>query len=123
MKAPVLATAIAVFTLTAGAALAAPCDTGSTKGKSPNQQTSNDKSSDVDVSSKNTAGGQQPASPGTVGAMNNVGANQMVGAKPGANDQGSANLAGGKQPASPGTVGAMNNAGADQGIGQKNDGC
>ena len=37
------------------------------------------KSSDVDKSSQNLAGGQQPASPGTVGAMNNAGANQKLG--------------------------------------------
>ena len=123
MKARSLTTALAVLTITAGAAFAAPCNTGATKGKSPGQTAANDKSSDVDHSSKNTAGGQQPASPGTVGAMNNVGANQMVGTKPGASGGDSANLAGGKQPASPGTVGAMNNAGAEQGVGQKDDGC
>ncbi|MFO2452578.1 hypothetical protein RBR92_22760, partial [Salmonella enterica] len=32
-----------------------------------------------DSASKNLAGGQQPAAPGTVGAMNNAGANQAVG--------------------------------------------
>jgi hypothetical protein len=132
MKASRLISAAAVLALTAGSAFAAPCNTGSTKGKSPDQQTSNEKSSDVDKSSKNLAGGQQPASPGTVGAMNNVGANQMTGDKQASNDQNtrsgskdpaSKNLAGGEQPASPGTVGAMNNAGANQQVGQKDDGC
>ncbi|WP_311276096.1 exopolysaccharide production protein YjbE [Methylobacterium sp. WCS2018Hpa-22] len=112
-------------------ALAAPCNTGATRSKDPTPDHVNPKSSDVDKSSKNLAGGPQPASPGTVGAMNNVGTNQMVGEKPGSeakNDQGngvgtsSKNLAGGQQPASPGTVGAMNNAGANQGLG-KDDNC
>ena len=43
------------------------------------QQASNDKSSNTDTSTKNMAGGQQPSSPKTVGAMNNVGANQIPG--------------------------------------------
>ena len=112
-------------------ALAAPCNTGTTRSKDPTPDHVNPKSSDVDNSSKNLAGGPQPASPGTVGAMNNVGANQMVGDKPGSDaksDQGngvgtsSKNLAGGQQPASPGTVGAMNNAGANQAVG-KDDNC
>ncbi|TXN04932.1 exopolysaccharide production protein YjbE [Methylobacterium sp. WL64] len=116
-------------------ALAAPCNTGTTKGKDPTPGQVMPKSSDVDKSSQNLAGGQQPASPGTVGAMNAAGANQMVGQKPGSeakNDQGagvgtsSKNLAGGQQPASPGTVGAMNNAGANQQLGDqagKGDDC
>lgn len=116
-------------------ALAATCNTGTTKAKDPTPGHVNPKSSDVDKSSQNLAGGQQPASPGTVGAMNAAGANQMVGQKPGSeakNDQGagvgtsSKNLAGGEQPASPGTVGAMNNAGANQKLGDqaaKDDGC
>ncbi|MGU3664175.1 exopolysaccharide production protein YjbE [Methylobacterium sp. A49B] len=119
----------------AAPALAAPCNTGATKAKDPTPGQVNPKSSDVDKSSQNLAGGQQPASPGTVGAMNAAGANQMVGQKPGSeakNDQGagvgtsSKNLAGGQQPASPGTVGAMNNAGANQNLGDqaaKDDGC
>lgn len=127
--AAVAATALAV------PALAAPCNTGTTKAKDPTPGHVNPKSSDVDKSSQNLAGGQQPASPGTVGAMNAAGANQMVGQKPGSeakNDQGagvgtsSKNLAGGQQPASPGTVGAMNNAGANQKLGDqaaKDDGC
>ncbi|MGX9981756.1 exopolysaccharide production protein YjbE [Methylobacterium fujisawaense] len=112
-----LASAAALLALLAGPALAAPCNTGATKSKSPDQQTSNPQSSDVDKSSKNLAGGQQPASPGTVGAMNNVGANQTAGpqasdtpAKSNSTDPAAKNLAGGQQPASPGTVGAMNNA-------------
>ncbi|ACL57356.1 conserved hypothetical protein [Methylobacterium nodulans ORS 2060] len=43
------------------------------------QQASNDKSSNVDRSTKNMAGGQQPSSPKTVGAMNNVGVNELPG--------------------------------------------
>ncbi|UIY44253.1 exopolysaccharide production protein YjbE [Methylobacterium radiotolerans] len=133
MKTFVMAT-IASLAL-AAPALAAPCNTGTIKAKDPTPDHVNPNSSDVDKSSQNLAGGQQPASPGTVGAMNAAGANQMVGQKPGSeakNDQGagvgtsSKNLAGGQQPASPGTVGAMNNAGANQKLGDqaaKDDGC
>lgn len=133
MKAFVLA-AVATFAL-AVPAFAAPCNTGTTKAKDPTPGQVNPKSSDIDKSSQNLAGGQQPGSPGTVGAMNNAGVNQMVGQKSGSeakNDQGagvgasSKNLAGGQQPASPGTVGAMNNAGANQKLGDqapKDDGC
>lgn len=107
-------------------ALAAPCATDDVRAKDPKPQHVDQKSSDVDRSSKNLAGGSQPASPGTIGAMNNVGANQRLGEKPGTEariDQGggvgtsSKNLAGGAQPASPGTVGAMNNAGVEQKLG------
>jgi hypothetical protein len=113
--------------LTASATLAAPCATD--KGKSPNQAT-NTKSSDVDASSKNTAGGNQPASPGTVGAMNNVGSNSTAAAGQGATsdkgqgkeDPAAKNMAGGSQPAAPGTVGAMNNAQPTQNA-SKDDGC
>ncbi|KMO31233.1 exopolysaccharide production protein YjbE [Methylobacterium variabile] len=127
-------TAIATLTLVAPA-LAAPCSTDATKAKDPTPDQVNPKSSDVDRSSKNLAGGQQPASPGTVGAMNNVGVNQGLGEKPGSEkniNQGSGvgtsskNLAGGQQPASPGTIGALNNAGADQKLGNqgnKGDDC
>lgn len=123
--AAVIAAAMALCT---PAAMAGPCDTGTTKAKSPNEQAANPKSSDTDQSSKNLAGGQQPASPGTVGAMNNVGAGQATGQKDASSDKGkedpaSKNLAGGQQPASPGTVGAMNNAGADQKLGQGKDDC
>jgi hypothetical protein len=122
MKVSRLAGAVALFALVAGPALAAPCSTGTTMPKTPDQQASNPKSSDVDKSSKNLAGGQQPASPGTVGAMNNAGATQTAGretqttkdAKPNSADPAAANLAGGQQPASPGTVGAMNKAVADR---------
>ncbi|MFY9290369.1 MAG: exopolysaccharide production protein YjbE [Methylorubrum rhodinum] len=126
---------IPLLLATAAPVLAAPCSTGTMKAKDPTPQHVNPKSSDVDKSSQNLAGGQQPASPGTVGAMNAAGANQMVGQKPGSetrNDQGggvgtsSKNLAGGQQPASPGTVGAINNAGANQKLGDqasKDDGC
>ncbi|MER2269766.1 exopolysaccharide production protein YjbE [Methylobacterium oxalidis] len=132
MKVTTLIGSAAILALTAGPVLAAPCNTGSTKDKSPQQQAANPKSSDVDNSSKNLAGGQQPASPGTVGAMNNVGANQATGSNQGSTaqankgdrtDPAAKNLAGGEQPASPGTVGAMNNAGADQKVGKKDDDC
>ncbi|MEE7494756.1 exopolysaccharide production protein YjbE [Methylobacterium oryzae] len=133
MKTLVMA-AIASFAL-AVPAFAAPCNTGATKAKDPTPGHVNPKSSDVDKSSQNLAGGQQPASPGTVGAMNAAGASQKLGEKPGSEaniNQGagvgtsSKNLAGGQQPASPGTVGAMNNAGANQKLGDqaaKDDGC
>ena len=111
-------------------AVAAPCSTGTTRAKDPTPGQVNPVSSDVDKSSKNLAGGSQPASPGTVGAMNNVGVYQGLGEKPGSEkniNQGggvgtsSKNLAGGEQPASPGTVGALNNAGADQKLGKQAD--
>ncbi|MEE7505614.1 exopolysaccharide production protein YjbE [Methylobacterium sp. C33D] len=122
MKVSRLSGAVALLALVAGPALAAPCNTGTTKPKTPDQQASNPQSSDVDKSSKNLAGGNQPASPGTVGAMNNAGATQTAdrqaqtnaGAKSNATDPAAANLAGGNQPASPGTVGAMNKAAADR---------
>ncbi len=126
---------IPLLLATAAPVLAAPCSAGTTKAKDPTPEQVNPKSSDVDQSSKNLAGGQQPASPGTVGAMNAAGANQKLGEKPGSEaniNQGagvgtsSKNLAGGPQPASPGTVGALNNAGAHQKLGDhasKNDGC
>ena len=76
------------------------------------------------------AGGNQPASPGTVGAMNNAGATQTAegqsspGAKSNTTDPAAKNLAGGNQPASPGTVGAMNNTMADrQTAPVQGDGC
>jgi hypothetical protein len=122
MKVSHLVGALALVALAGGPVMAAPCSTGTTKAKSPDQQASNPNSSDVDKSSKNLAGGNQPASPGTVGAMNNAGANQTAdrqaqtntGAKSNATDPAAANLAGGNQPASPGTVGAMNKAAADR---------
>ena len=131
MKFPVIASAAVILAFTAGTSLAAPCNTGTTKGNSPEQQTSNDKSSSADHSTKNMAGGQQPSSAKTVGAMNNVGVNQGLATGQGTNtsaskgneDPASKNLAGGQQPASPGTVGAMNNAGANQAVGKKGDDC
>ena len=107
----------AILAFTASSAYAAPCNTGATKPASPDTQASNPKSSDMDKSSANLAGGNQPASPGTVGAMNNAGASQAptgtAGTTAGTNtDPASKNMAGGQQPASPGTVGAMNNAAA-----------
>lgn len=81
MKVQVIAVAVALLGLSAAPVLAGPCNTGSTKGKSPDQQASNPASSDADGGSKNLAGGQQPASPGTVGAMNNAGADQKLGQK------------------------------------------
>ncbi|MDB5646377.1 exopolysaccharide production protein YjbE [Methylobacterium sp.] len=121
MKLFIVASVASVLALTAGTSFAAPCNTGASK----------DKTATVDPGSKNLAGGEQPASPGTVGAMNNVGANQGLGEKQGAStsatkgneDPASKNLAGGQQPAAPGTVGAMNNAGANQAVGKKGDDC
>ncbi len=78
MKVSHLAGAVALLALAAGPALAAPCNTGTTKSNSPDQQASNPKSSDVDKSSKNLAGGNQPASPGTVGAMNKAAADRQT---------------------------------------------
>ncbi len=109
--------AAVILALTAGSAYAAPCKTGTTMPASPDKQASNPKSSDMDKSSANLAGGNQPASPGTVGAMNNAGATQAMtstgGTTAAANtDPAAKNTAGGNQPASPGTVGAMNNAAA-----------
>ena len=112
------ATALAFM---AGSAFAAPCNTGSTA-KAPDQNSKAESSTakGADAGSKNLAGGQQPASPGTVGAMNNVGAGQGVGDKPGSEQTSMAkNNAGGNQPAAPGTVGAMNATGADQKLGDK----
>lgn len=117
-----------VLTFTAGTTLAAPCSTGSTKPKDPTPQHVNPKSSDVDKEAKNLSGGQQPGSPGTVGAMDNVGANQKLGEKPGSEEKinqgrgvgtSSKNLAGGQQSAYPGTIGALDNAGANQMLGKK----
>ncbi|TXM64016.1 exopolysaccharide production protein YjbE [Methylobacterium sp. WL120] len=122
-----LSTAVTMLLLSGSVALAAPCTTD--KSKSPNQAT-NTKSSDVDASSKNTAGGNQPASPGTVGAMNNVGSNSTAAAGQGSTsdkgqgkeDPAAKNMAGGNQPAAPGTVGAMNNAQPTQ-TASKDEGC
>ncbi|GLS46974.1 exopolysaccharide production protein YjbE [Methylobacterium brachythecii] len=124
MKLAIGSGALAIL-LSATMVMAAPCNTGSAKGKTPEQSASSGQSSAADQSSKNTAGGGQPASPGTVGAMNNAGANQGVGQQAQTDkdkeDPASKNTAGGNQPASPGTVGAMNNAGANQGVGKGDD--
>lgn len=106
-----------ILALTSGSAFAAPCSTGTAMPSSPDKQAANPKSSDMDKGSANLAGGNQPASPGTVGAMNNAGATQAPTATDGTKtadkaDPGAKNMAGGNQPASPGTVGAMNNAAA-----------
>lgn len=62
-----LASAGALLMLTAGAALAAPCSTGTTAGKA-------EKSSNVDPNSTSkVTPGAKAESPGTVGAMNNAG--------------------------------------------------
>lgn len=103
---------VAILTLSAGSAYASPCHTGTMKG---DKQATNEKSSSVDKGSANLAGGNQPASPGTVGAMNNVGATQAPTKTDGTKsaegtDPAAKNMAGGNQPAAPGTVGAMNNA-------------
>lgn len=128
MKGHIAAAVLMAFAT--GTSFAAPCNMGAAKPKSPDQHASNPTSSDVDHSSKNLKGGAQPASPGTVGAMNNAGATQTAGqqassqpAKSNSTDPAAKNLAGGQQPASPGTVGAMNNAAAGQTTGQKDDGC
>ncbi|KQT84266.1 hypothetical protein [Methylobacterium sp. Leaf466] len=92
-----LVAATALSTLTAATALAAPCAVGTTT-NSQGSQASADKSSMVDgASDAKVTPGAKAESPGTVGAMNNVGANtqpapgekkpaegQVV--KPGSND-------------------------------------
>ena len=135
--------ASAILALVAAPVLAAPCNTGTTQGR----PAANDKSSAADTSTKNLADGQQPSSPKTVGAMNNVAADRATSpadvtrqaegkgtaAQQGQNAQGqqaasgtssnadhsTKNLAGGQQPSSPKTVGAMNNVGANQIPGQQ----
>lgn len=114
MKASHAFGAAALLVLASGSAYASPCKTGSTK---PDTSAMNEKSSSVDKGAANLAGGNQPASPGTVGAMNNVGATQAPTGTDGITakndtDPAAKNMAGGNQPASPGTVGAMNNAAA-----------
>ena len=116
---------IAALLLATSTALAAPCST-SDKGKTPDGSNAAN-SSAADKSSKNEAGGNQPASPGTVGAMNNAGASASTGGQQastdkGKEDPGAKNTAGGNQPASPGTVGAMNNTTGTQPAG-KDDNC
>ncbi|WFT82132.1 MULTISPECIES: hypothetical protein [unclassified Methylobacterium] len=132
-----LVSTVAILTLSAAAALAGPCTTGTT-GRS-GQQAGNPASSSADHSTKNLADGQQPSSAKTVGAMNNVASDRATSpadvtlqaqGKPtmaqqgrgetAANDRSSdadrstRNTAGGQQPSSPKTVGAMNNVGANE---------
>lgn len=112
--------AAAIISLSSGPVLAGPCGTTKAMPRDPTPQHVNAKSSNVDREAKNLAGGQQPGSPGTVGAMNNVGADQDLGRK-GSPQNGvgasSKNLAGSTQPADPGTIGALDNAGANQMLG------
>jgi hypothetical protein len=70
-----LAVATAALMLTATTAFAAPCATGTTSSMK-DKSASNDKSSMVDgKSDAKVSPGAKAESPGTVGAMNNVGAN------------------------------------------------
>ena len=48
-------------------------------GEKPGSEAGIDQGKGVGTSSKNLAGGTQPASPGTVGAVNNAGADQKLG--------------------------------------------
>ncbi|CAO4153100.1 hypothetical protein [Methylorubrum extorquens] len=136
-KTSTLLSATAILAFTATSAIAAPCNT---QGK----QAANEKSSSADHSTKNLADGQQPSSPKTVGAMNNMAADratspadvtrqaegkgtmaqqgqsgsgsqgQQAGGASSDADRSTKNLAGGEQPSAPKTVGAMNNVGANQ---------
>ncbi|CAO4144809.1 hypothetical protein [Methylorubrum aminovorans] len=65
--------AMAILALTATSPIAAPCNT---QGK----QAANERSSSTDHSTKNLADGQQPSSPKTVGAMNNLAADRATSA-------------------------------------------
>lgn len=68
----------AIVMLSSAMALAAPCSTGSTAGQD-GKMTANDKSSKVEPgSTSNVTPGAKAESPGTVGAMNNVGANKAT---------------------------------------------
>ncbi|MCC0808718.1 hypothetical protein FPV16_21345 [Methylobacterium sp. W2] len=70
-----LAAATAILTLTAATTIAAPCAVGTTS-NSQDKQAAADKSSKVDGGSDaKVTPGAKAESPGTVGAMNNVGAN------------------------------------------------
>jgi hypothetical protein len=71
-----LATTAAALLLTAGTALAAPCATGTTTHGMGAHDKSADKSSMVDgKSDTKVSPGAKAESPGTVGALDNVGAN------------------------------------------------
>ena len=65
----------AIVMLSSAMAMAAPCSTGSTAG-SDGKMAANDKSSKVEPGATgNVSPGAKTESPGTVGAMNNVGSN------------------------------------------------
>ena len=67
----------AVVLMTASASMAAPCTTGTA-----GQKSTQDKSSNVEPgSTANVTPGAKAESPGTVGAMNNVGANRATSAQ------------------------------------------
>jgi hypothetical protein len=67
----------AVVLMTASASMAAPCTTGTA-----GQKSAQDKSSNVEPgSTANVTPGAKAESPGTVGAMNNVGANRATSAQ------------------------------------------
>lgn len=69
----------AILLLTAATAFAAPCATGTTT-NSQGQNASKDKSSNVDGgSTAKVSPGAKAESPGTVGALDNVGANTKPG--------------------------------------------
>jgi hypothetical protein len=96
IKINVMAGASAILFLTAISAIAAPCAVGTTT--SANGTKTGDSSSNVDGGSTDkVTPGAKAESPGTVGAMNNVGSNTQIGAnekkpvegqvvKPGSND-------------------------------------
>jgi hypothetical protein len=70
-----LAAATAILTLTAATTIAAPCAVGTTS-NSQDKQAAAEKSSKVDGGSDaKVTPGAKAESPGTVGAMNNVGTN------------------------------------------------
>ena len=77
-KISTLVGASAILVFSAANALAAPCAVGTTT-NSQGKQASQDKSSNVDTSTKNLAGGEKAGAPKTVGAMNNVGAAEQPG--------------------------------------------
>lgn len=75
-----LASASAIFIMTTATVFAAPCATGSAGGKG-DTAAMKDKSSNVEPGSTgNVTPGAKAESPGTVGAMNNVGANRATSA-------------------------------------------
>jgi hypothetical protein len=74
---PVLSLVV-ILAFGSASALAAPCAIGTTF-NGQGKQGSQNKSSEVDTSTKNLAGGEKAGAPKTVGAMNNVGAETMPG--------------------------------------------